>query len=295
MLQYEYARQGLQIGLQLERQRGVNPYRCGMGGSTDSHTGLATAEEENFFGKHSGAEPSPERYEHPMAKVGDLTYESWSMVGSGYAAVWARENTREALFDAMMRRETYATTGPRMMVRFFGGWEFTEEDAMSRLPGAIGYMKGVPMGADLPARPAGAAPTFLVGALKDPLSGNLDRIQIVKGWVDSRGERHEKIYDVAWSDGRTPGPDGKLPPVGNTVDVARATWTNTIGDPELITVWTDPDFDPSVPAVYYARVLEIPTPRWTAYEAYRYGITMPSEVPMITQERAYTSPIWYTP
>jgi hypothetical protein len=166
---------------------------------------------------------------------------------------------------------------------------------MSRLPGAIGYMKGVPMGADLPARPAGAAPTFLVGALKDPLSGNLDRIQIVKGWVDSRGERHEKIYDVAWSDGRTPGPDGKLPPVGNTVDVARATWTNTIGDPELITVWTDPDFDPSVPAVYYARVLEIPTPRWTAYEAYRYGITMPSEVPMITQERAYTSPIWYTP
>jgi hypothetical protein len=295
MLQYEYARQGLQIGLQLERQLGVNPYKFGMVGSTDSHTGLATAEEENFFGKHSGAEPSPERYEHPMAKVGDLTYESWSMVGSGYAAVWARENTREALFDAMMRRETYATTGPRMMVRFFGGWEFTEEDAMSRLPGAIGYMKGVPMGADLPARPAGAAPTFLVGALKDPLSGNLDRIQIVKGWVDSRGERHEKIYDVAWSDGRTPGPDGKLPPVGNTVDVARATWTNTIGDPELITVWTDPDFDPSVPAVYYARVLEIPTPRWTAYEAYRYGITMPSEVPMITQERAYTSPIWYTP
>jgi hypothetical protein len=295
MLQYEYARQGLQIGLQLERQLGVNPYKFGMVGSTDSHTGLATAEEENFFGKHSGAEPSPERYEHPMAKVGDLTYESWSMVGSGYAAVWARENTREALFDAMMRRETYATTGPRMMVRFFGGWEFTEEDAMSRLPGAIGYMKGVPMGADLPARPAGAAPTFLVGALKDPLSGNLDRIQIVKGWVDSRGERHEKIYDVAWSDGRTAGPDGKLPPVGNTVDVARATWTNTIGDPELITVWTDPDFDPSVPAVYYARVLEIPTPRWTAYEAYRYGITMPSEVPMITQERAYTSPIWYTP
>ncbi len=295
MLQYEYARSGLQIGLQLERQLGVNPYKFGMVGSTDSHTGLATAEEENFFGKHSGAEPSPERYRHPMAEVGDLTYESWSMVGSGYAAVWATENTREALFDAMMRRETYATTGPRILVRFFGGWEFTAEDAMNRLPAAIGYTKGVPMGADLPPGPAGQAPTFLVGALKDPLSGNLDRIQIVKGWVDSRGERHEKIYDVEWSGDREIGADGKLPPVGNTVDVANATWTNTIGAPELLTVWTDPDFDPSVPAVYYARVLEIPTPRWTAYEAYRYGITMPAEVPMVTQERAYTSPIWYTP
>ncbi len=295
MLQYEYARQGLQIGLQLERQLGVNPYKFGMVGSTDSHTGLATAEEENFFGKHSGAEPSPERYEHPMAQVGDLVYHSWSMVGSGYAAVWATENTREAIFDAMMRKETYATTGPRMLVRFFGGWEFTAEDAMNRLPGAIGYTKGVPMGADLPPGPAGQAPTFLVGALKDPLSGNLDRIQIVKGWLDDDGERHEKIYDVKWSGDREIGADGKLPPVGNTVDVANATWTNTIGDPELLTVWTDPDFDPSVPAVYYARVLEIPTPRWTAYEAYRYGITMPDEVPMITQERAYTSPIWYTP
>jgi hypothetical protein len=217
------------------------------------------------------------------------------MVGSGYAAVWATENTREALFEAMMRKETYATTGPRMLVRFFGGWEFTAEDAMNRLPAAVGYMKGVPMGGDLVQAPAGKAPTFLVGALKDPLSGNLDRIQIVKGWVDDDGERHEKIYDVEWSGDRAIGADGKLPPVGNTVDVANATWTNTIGAPELLTVWTDPDFDPSVPAVYYARVLEIPTPRWTAYEAYRYGITMPPEVPMITQERAYTSPIWYTP
>ncbi|UCC82124.1 MAG: DUF3604 domain-containing protein [Gemmatimonadota bacterium] len=295
MLQYEYARSGLQIGLQLERQLGVNPYKFGMVGSTDSHTGLATSEEENFFGKHSGAEPSPERYEHPMAKVGDMVYESWSMASSGYAAVWATENTREAIFDAMMRKETYATTGPRMLVRFFAGWEFTAEDAMNRLPGAIGYMKGVPMGADLPARPDGAAPTFLVGALKDPYSGNIDRIQIVKGWLDDDGERHERIYDVACAD-RAITNEGRCDgPVGNTVDVARATWRNTIGAPELLTVWTDPDFDPSVPAVYYARVLEIPTPRWTAYEAYRYGITMPDEVPMITQERAYTSPIWYTP
>jgi len=295
MLQYEYARSGLQIGLQLGQQLGVNPYKFGMIGSTDSHTGLATAEEENFFGKHSGAEPSPERYKHPMAQLGDKKYESWDMVGSGYAAVWATENTREAIFDAMMRKETYATTGPRMLVRFFGGWEFTEADAQIRLPGGVGYTKGVPMGGDLPARSGNGAPTFLLAALKDPFSGNLDRIQIVKGWLDSRGERHEKVYDVAWSGDRQVGRDGKLPPVGNTVDVANATWTNTIGAPELITVWTDPDFDASQSAVYYARVIEIPTPRWTAYEAYRFGITLPDEVPMVTQERAYTSPIWYTP
>ncbi len=295
MLQYEYARSGLQIGLQLEQQLGVNPYKFGLVGSTDSHTGLATAQEDNFFGKHSGVEPSPQRWEHPMAEVGDMKYESWSMVSSGLAAVWARENTREAIFDAMQRKETYATTGSRMLVRFFGGWEFTEADGMSRLPANLGYTKGVPMGGDLQARPDGKSPTFLVAAMKDPLSGNLDRIQIVKGWLDSGGERQERVYNVVWSGNRQLGRDGTLPPVGNTVDVANATWTNTIGAPELITVWTDPDFDPNLPAVYYARVIEIPTPRWTAYEAARFGITMPSEVPMITQERAYTSPIWYTP
>ncbi len=295
MLQYEYARSALQIGLQLEQELGVNPYKFGMIGSTDSHTGLATAQEDNFFGKHSGAEPSPERWEHPMAQLGDAKYEGWSMVGSGLAAVWARENTREALFDAMRRKETYATTGSRMLVRFFGGWEFTEADAMNRLPADVGYTKGVPMGGDLPARSGSGAPTFLVGALKDPLSGNLDRIQIVKGWLDAAGERQERIYNVAWSGNRQLASDGSLPPVGNTVDVANATWTNTIGAPELLTVWTDPDFDPDLPAVYYARVIEIPTPRWTAYEAKRFGVTMSSEVPMITQERAYTSPIWYTP
>jgi hypothetical protein len=296
MLQYEYARPALQLGLKLGQQLGVNPYKFGMIGSTDSHTGLATAGEDNFFGKHSGAEPGPKRWEHPMAQVGDKKYEGWSMVSSGYAAVWATENTREALFDAMMRKETYATTGPRMLVRFFGGWDFTPADAQYRLPADIGYAKGVPMGGDLSAPPAGKAPAFLVAALKDAYSGNLDRIQIVKGWIDARGERQERIYDVAVSDGRTINADGRCPaPVGNTVDVANATWTNTIGDPELIAVWEDPDFDPDLPAVYYARVLEIPTPRWTAYEAKRYGLTMPPEVPMITQERAYTSPIWYTP
>jgi hypothetical protein len=217
------------------------------------------------------------------------------MVASGYQGVWATENTRAALFDAMMRKETYATTGPRMLVRFFGGWDFTADDAKSRLPANAGYMKGVPMGGDLTAAPAGKAPTFLVGALKDPLSGNLDRIQIIKGWLDERGRRQEKIYDIAWSGDRQPGADGRLPPVGNTVDIATATWSNSIGSPELITAWIDPDFDPDVPAVYYARIIEIPTPRWTAYEAVRFGIDMPDEIPMTTQERAYTSPIWYTP
>ncbi len=301
MLAGEYARSGLQIGLQLEKKLGTNPYKFGLVGATDSHTALATAEEENFFGKHSGAEPNAQRVEHPMASVTQpdgtvQEYTGWGMVASGYQGVWATDNTREALFDAMMRRETYATTGPRMLVRFFGGWDFTAEDARGRLPADVGYMKGVPMGGDLTAAPDGKAPSFLVAALKDPLSGNLDRIQVVKGWLDDRGRRQEKIYDVVWSGDRQPGSDGKLPPVGNTVDVANATWTNTIGSPELITVWTDPDFDPDQSAVYYVRVLEIPTPRWTAYEAKRFGVEMPSDdVPMTTQERAYTSPIWYTP
>jgi hypothetical protein len=295
MLQYEYARSALNIGLQLEQKLGVNPYKFGLIGSTDSHTALATAQEDNFFGKHSGAEPGPKRWEHPMAQLGDAKYEGWSMASSGLAAVWAQENSRKAIFDAMMRKETYATTGCRMLVRFFGGWDFTEADAQNRLPAAVGYAKGVPMGGDLRKGPAGKAPTFLVGAMKDPLSGNLDRIQIVKVWLDSGGERQEKVYDVAWSGNRTVGSDGKLEPVGNTVDVENATWANTIGSPELLSAWTDPDFDPQVPAAYYARVIEIPTPRWTAYEAKRFGVKMAPEVPMITQERAYTSPIWYTP
>ncbi len=295
MLQYEYARTGLQIGLQLEAKLGVNPYKYGMIGSTDSHTGLATADEDNFFGKHSGTEPNAKRMEHPVGCFGENCLLGWSQAASGYAAVWATENTREALFDAMERKETYATTGPRMIVRFFGGWDFTASDASNRLPADIGYAKGVPMGGDLKSAPAGKAPTFLVAALKDPMSGNLDRLQIVKGWVDAKGARQEKVYDVAWSGDRKPGADGKLPPVGNTVDVKNATWTNTIGASELITVWKDPSFDPSLRAVYYVRVLEIPTPRWSAYDAKYFGVEAPEGVPMTTQERAYTSPIWYTP
>jgi hypothetical protein len=295
MLQYEYAREALKNGLKMEAELGTNPYKFGMVGSTDSHTGLATAEEDNFFGKHSGVEPEPDRWKHLVGEFGPTKIVSWEMAASGYAAVWAEENTRKALFDAMARKEVYATTGPRITVRFFGGWDFTGDDARSRLLAKTGYSKGIPMGGDLGTPPDGKVPTFLVGALKDAYSGNLDRIQIVKGWIDAKGQTHEKVYDITWSGDRTPDAEGKLPPVGNTVDVASATYTNTIGAPELIMVWRDPDFEPGLRAFYYARVIEIPTPRWTAYEAVRFGVEISKDVPMTTQERAYTSPIWYTP
>jgi hypothetical protein len=297
MLQWEYARSALKTGLMLEAKLGVNPFKFGMIGSTDSHTSLSTAEEENFFGKHSGVEPEPHRWEHVVIQAPDpkLNVMGWQQAASGYAAVWATENTREAIFDAMKRKETYATTGSRMTVRFFGGWTFAEEDAKSRLPAGVGYAKGVPMGGDLPKPVAGKSPSFLVAAMKDPYSGNLDRIQIIKGWMDAGGKLQEKVYDVVWSGNRKLGSDGKLPPVGNTVDVKNATWSNSIGSPELIAVWRDPDFDAKQRAFYYARVIEIPTPRWTAYEAKRFNLQLPKEVPMATQERAYTSPIWYTP
>jgi hypothetical protein len=297
MLRWEYAREALKTGLSLERKLGVNPYKFGMAGGTDSHTALSAVEEDNFFGKHPGVEPDPHRWEHAVIAAPDPAYtiRGWQQAAGGYTAVWATENTREAIFDAMKRKETYATTGTRMTVRFFAGWEFTAEDAETRLPASVGYAKGVPMGGDLRQAPAGKAPTFLVAAMKDSHGGNLDRIQIVKGWLDAAGATHERVYDVVWSGDRRPGADGKLPPVGDTVDVEKAIWRNTIGSPELIGTWSDPGFDPSQPAFYYARVLEIPTPRWTAYEAKRFGIAMPAEVPMTTQERAYTSPIWYTP
>jgi hypothetical protein len=297
MLQYEYARSALKLGLMLEDKLGVNPYKFGMVGSTDSHTALATAEEENFFGKHSGKEPHPDRWKKLVGNFGEIKYYGWEQVSSGYAAVWATENTRKAIFDAMKRKEVYATTGPRMTVWFFGGWTFDAADAAKRAPGRIGYSKGVSMGGDLSEGPAGQSPNFLVAALKDPIGANLDRIQIVKGWLDTEGKLHEKVYNVIWADAITRALDenGKLPPVGNTVDVKNATWTNTIGDSELLTVWKDPDFDPAEHAFYYARVLEIPTPRWTAYDAKRFGVEISDEIPMIGQERAYTSPIWYSP
>ncbi len=296
MLVHEYARSGLKLGLQLESELGTNPFKYGMIGSTDSHTGLATADDDNYFGKHSGSEPGPERMMHPFAKFGGMEILGWETLASGYAAIWAPENTREALFDAMERKETYATTGPRMLVRFFGGWDFESSDTTSRQPAAIGYRKGVPMGGDLSSAPAGKSPSFLVAALKDPIGTNLDRVQIVKGWQTGTGELEERIYDVAVSDGRAIGPNGRCTtPVGNTVDVADASWTNTIGGTELITVWVDPDFDATQRAFYYVRVLEIPTPRWTAYDAKYFGIDVADEVEMVAQQRAYTSPIWYTP
>ncbi len=297
MLRYEYARSALQLGLKLGKKLGTNPFQFGMIGSTDSHTSLATADDDNFFGKHSGSEPSPERMEHPFAEFNGQTIYNWETLASGYAGVWAADNTREALFDAMERRETYATTGPRMLVRFFGGWDFEAHDARTRQPAAVGYRKGVPMGGDLRQAPDGKSPSFLVAALKDPIGANLDRIQIVKGWLDDAGELHERVYDVSVSDGRSIGSDGRCTtPVGNTVDVANATWSNTIGATELITVWQDPEFDASLDAFYYVRVLEIPTPRWTAYDARYFGIEdVPDEIEMVHQERAYTSPIWYSP
>jgi hypothetical protein len=298
MIQYEYAREALKNGLAMQQRLGVNPFKFGMIGSTDSHTSMSGAEEENFFGKHSGVEPGPHRWEHVVIQAPnpEFTIYGWQQAAGGWAGVWATENTREALFDAMKRKEVYATTGTRMTVRFFGGWNFDDSDTQTRLPARNGYAKGVPMGGDLSKLPAGASsPSFLVAAMKDSYSGNLDRIQIVKGWLDADGDTHEKVYDVVWSGDRTPGADGKLPPIGNTVDVENATWTNTIGDPELIAVWKDPDFDSALHAFYYARVIEIPTPRWTAYEAMRFDLDLPDNVPMTTQERAYTSPIWYTP
>ncbi|MBN8509798.1 MAG: DUF3604 domain-containing protein [Burkholderiales bacterium] len=298
MLPHEYARAALTNGLVLQGQLGTNPYQFGLIGSSDAHTGLAAMGEDNFFGKTVPQEPSPERLTKVFAAnmANGLKIMDWETGASGYAAVWAAANTREAIFDAMKRRETYATTGSRMIVRFFGGWDFAPADAAHRLPAQVGYTKGVPMGAELSRAPNGKAPTFLVAALKDPYGANLDRIQVVKGWVDKDGKAQERIYDAAVSGGRTIGADGRArAPVGNTVDLASASWTNTIGAPELIAAWKDPDFDPRRPALYYLRVLEIPTPRWTAYDAARFGNQPLPGTTMTLQERAYTSPIWYSP
>jgi hypothetical protein len=258
---------------------------------------LAATDESNFFGKSSASEPSAGRWKHPFRTSPIGTIEGWQEVASGYTGVWATDNTRTALWDAMQRRETYATTGTRMTVRVFGGWEFKAGDDERSDYVDLGYDKGVPMGGDLRPADKGKRPSFIVTALSDPIGANLDRVQMIKGWRDRQGNLHEKVYDIAWSEAETRKPNrkGKLPPVGNTVNVPEATWTNTIGDSQLTTVWQDPDFSSSDQAFYYVRVLEIPTPRWTAYDAKRFDVTMGKEVPMTTQERAYTSPIWYTP
>ena len=293
---YEYARSALKLGLGQHAKLGVNPFKFGMIGSTDSHSSLSTADEDNFFGKFTLTEPHKDRVLGSWTRAKSDVRMGWRMNAAGYAAVWAEENTRDSLFVAMKRKEVYATTGPRIKVRFFGGWEYSIDDAFRPDIAKIGYNKGVPMGGDLTNAPKGKSPSFLIRAVKDPDGANLDRIQVIKGWHDKHGELHEKVYNVALSDNRKKTWRGKVEPVGNTVDVKDASYTNSIGDPELTVVWTDPNFDPDELAFYYVRVLEIPTPRWTAYDAKFFAIKdIPDEVPMVTQERAYTSAIWYSP
>jgi hypothetical protein len=299
MLPGEYARSGLLRGMQLEAKLGINPFKFGLVGGTDNHVGLSTVDDNNFFGKFPNIEPNPERATHEVKGNEELGigYKGWRYSSAGMTAVWATENTRAALFDAMERREAYASTGPRMVVRFFGGWGFEQSDLLHRDLARIGYSKGVPMGADLkkPAAGLSGAPQFLVYALRDPIGANLDRVQVIKGWLDSSGGPQERVYDVAWSGERKPGANGQLPPVGDTINLSIPSWTNTIGAAELGAVWIDPDFDPALRAFYYARVIEIPTPRWTAYDRVKFKLDLPADIPLKTQERAYTSPIWYNP
>jgi uncharacterized protein DUF3604 len=292
--QYEYARSALKLGLGQEATLGVNPFKFGMIGSSDSHTALSSVDSSNYW----AAVPYPPEAvvnRNPTPLPGQKAYHIASQNVAGYAAIWARENTREALFEAMKRREVYATTGSRIELRFFGGWNYEKSDALKPNLAVTGYTKGVPMGGDLTNAPEGRAPSFLIRAVKDPEGANLDRLQVVKGWRDAHGELHERVFNVALSNGRRETKDGRVPPVGSTVDIKDASYTNAIGDPELAVVWRDPDFNQQELAFYYARVIEIPTPRWTAYYAKDLGVEMPSEVPMVTQGRAYSSPIWYTP
>ena len=300
MLPREYAREAYKRGLAYEAKLGTNPFKFGMVGSTDAHTSLSTTEENNFFGKVVPLEPSadPIRFEEVIAgRPAPKGYQIYARQTSaaGLAGVWSRENTREALWDAMKRKEVYATTGTRLLVRVFAGWDFSEADLDRSDFAKHGYENGVPMGGDLSGAPEGKAPTLLIRALRDVDGANLDRVQVIKGWLDANGETQEKVYDVAWSGDRRPGADGKLPPVGNTVNVEEASYDNSIGSPFLQAFWTDPEFDPGERAFYYVRVLEIPTPRWTTYDAKFFGVELPDDVPASIQERAYTSPIWYTP
>ncbi len=287
-----YARSGLIRGMQIEAKLGVNPYKFGMIGATDTHTGLASGEEGNFLGKYAqDSVPETKAKETVPGSYG------WDASAMGFAGVWATANTREAITAAFKRKEVYATTGPRIRLRFFGGWDFRARDARSRELAEIGYEKGVPMGGDLARAPGDEAPSFLISATKDPLDGNLDRVQVVKGWVAADGSAQERIYNVAWSGDRKPDQAGRLPPVGNTLSLETGRYENSIGAAELTAVWTDPDFDPSLRAMYYVRVIQIPTPRHTLFDT--IALQQPPEsagghVPII-QERAYSSPIWYTP
>jgi ribosome-associated protein YbcJ (S4-like RNA binding protein) len=299
MLPGEYARSALKRGLEIEAQIGLNPYKFGLTGATDAHNAIPSSREENFFGKAHIVEPTETRADYVMVQSPvspDINMLSPESSASGLTAVWARENTRESIFDAMERKEVYATTGTRIRVRVFGGWDFDVSEVNRPDFAREGYSRGVPMGGDLTAAPAGKAPGFMIRALRDPDGANLDRIQVIKGWVDSDGEVKERIYDVAVSDDRKIDKDGRCKKsVGSTVDLANASYTNTIGEPLFSVYWQDPDFNASQAAFYYVRVIEIPTPRWTAYDVKRLGSKFPEGTKMTIQDRAYTSPIWYTP
>jgi hypothetical protein len=298
MLRFEYARSALLTGLEVEAKVGVNPYNFGFNGTTDSHTGLASSAEDNYFGKFAGSEPRADRAEGEVIPAADpaLRIITAQESASGLTGVWARANTRAEIFDALKRKEVYATTGTRMRVRLFAGWDFKPGDELVADFAGLGYTHGVPMGGRLHAPPKGAAPTFVVRAMRDPDWANLDRIQIIKGWIDADGKARERIYDIAVSDGRKIGADGRArTPVGTTVNVSNATFTNTIGAAVLAAHWRDPDFDPNERAFYYVRVLEIPTPRWTTYDAARFKVKLPTRVPATVQDRAYTSAVWYSP
>jgi hypothetical protein len=286
-----YARQALKDGLAMQDTKGYNPYKFGFGAAADSHNTGVAYRQDNWFGAHAMADPAPE-----IRLSGKLTagMDPRTLGTAGLTGVWAEENTRPSIFEAMQRKETFGVSGPHIKVRLFGGWEYTADMLKDKDWVKTGYSRGLPMGGDLP--PAkGKAPTFMVWAVKDPTSGNLDRIQIVKGWTKS-GQSFEKVFDVAWAGDRTPDKwTGVVPPIGSTVEIEKATYTNTIGATELKTVWTDPEFDPSLHAFYYARVLEIPTPRWTTIQAAKLGVPPPDVVSATVQERAWSSPIWYTP
>ena len=296
-VKYGYIRQGLVEGMILEEKLGANPFKMGIVSGADSHSAYSNNEEFNFHGSHGATDDTPQKRLHPgMSPSGEPA----SVVGTaGATAVWADENTREAIFDAMKSKETYGTSGTLIRLRFFGGWDFP--DGLTEDPDFVkkAYDTGVPMGQDMPAHPTkdlAKGPAFAVWALKDPESGNLDRIQIVKGFINKWGRTDEKIYDVALSDNRkADAKTGMVPPVGNTVDIKTATYTNDIGDTQLSAVWRDPDFAPTMRAVYYVRVLEIPTPRWSTYDAAKNNLPLPEDVPATIQERAWSSPIWYTP
>jgi hypothetical protein len=291
-----FARQAYLDGLSLARAGKGNPFRFGLIGDSDTHNAAASNEENNYTGKFAFENDPRHRVEGPPGMTPGQARQIREFSSGGLAGVWAVENTREAIFAAMERKETFGTSGPQLQLRFFGGWSFAASDAQSGDLAAVGYRKGVPMGANLAPRGDAKAPSFLIAAAKDPGSGNLDRIQLVKGWVDAQGAQHEKVYDVAWSGARKPNAStGKLPSVGITVDAKKATYTNSIGAAQLSVAWTDPDFDPAAAAFYYARVLEIPTPRWSTRDAAALGIEIPGGLPAAIQERAWSSPIWYAP